>query len=115
MLIISTIAFIAAYGIHMYAKHSRDWCDYCGYMDVPWMSAIPWISGFVFAVIPETLLFNIFWLWVFLINLVFVFILGPILTRIFLRACASGKGAGLDIIIALIIGIITLLIGILIR
>lgn len=115
LLVLSTICFISAYGTHIFAKNSSDCGDWCGYMAVPWMSAIPWISGFILAVIPETLLFNIYWLWMFLINLVIVFILGPTLTTLFLRAFKSGKGAGLDIIISIIIGIITLLIGAIIK
>lgn len=107
LLIISAICFISAYGVHMYAKN--DPLMWCGYMDVPLMSAIPWISGFIFAVIPEAILFeDVFWLWIFLGNAVLVFIFGPIITNLFLVRLASGKGAGIDIIIALIIGFVTL-------
>lgn len=114
LLILSTICFIAAFGIHMCAKGlaETDFGAYCGYMSVPWMCAIPWISGFILAVIPETILSGISWIWVFLINALVVFILGPALTNVYMKRLASGKGAGVDIIIALLIGITTLIIAI---
>lgn len=112
LLVISAICFIAAFGIHMFAKNGMDWC---GYMEVPWMSAIPWICGFILAVIPETVLFDVFWLWMFLINAIVVWALGPLVTRMFLRRLASGKGAGIDIITAIVIGILSLIVGIILK
>ncbi len=107
LLLISVIGFISAYGLHMFAK-----CDplsWCGYMANPALSAIPWISGFVLAVIPEAILLeDVFWLWIFLGNAVLVFILGPTITGFVLRRIASGKGAGVDILVSLIIGFTTL-------
>ena len=113
LFVFSIICFIAAYGTHMFAKNNP--MGWCGYMSVPWMSAIPWISGFVLAVIPEVQLFNIYWLWMFLINLFVVSALGPIITKFFLRRFASGKGAGFDIIIAVVLGVAFLLIGLLVK
>lgn len=112
-LAISAISFIAAFGIHIQASHSSD--GWCGYMAIPWMSAIPWISGFVLAVIPQSLLFNISWWWLFLINIPVVYILGPLFTGFILRRIASGKGAGIDVITSLCIAVITLVIGIILR
>lgn len=109
LLIFSAICFIAAFGIHMYAKN--DVMAWCGYMASPLFSAVPWISGYVLAVIPECLLFDLFWLWVFFINLIIVGVGGPLFARIFIRMFSSGKGAGLDILIALIVGLVTLAIG----
>ena len=109
-LIISAICFISAYGIHMFGKQN----DWCGYMEVPLLSAIPWISGFILAVIPEAIIFDLFWVWTFLINIVAVFTLGPIITRVFLVLVSRGKSAGVDILISLVLGIATLLIGALI-
>lgn len=107
LLVVSIICFVSAFGTHMFAK--SDPLSWCGYMEVPFMSAIPWISGFLLAVIPEALLLNnIYWLWILLGNAVLVYIFGPAITRFFLIRFASGKGAGYDIIIALIIGFITL-------
>jgi hypothetical protein len=90
---------------------SQDISTSCGYMRVPWMSAIPWISGFILAVIPETALFDIKWYWMFLINIPIACICGYVFAVLFLRWFASGLGAGLDVIISLVIGIITLTIG----
>ena len=44
LLVVSVICFISAYGTHMFAKNNP--MSWCGYMDVPFMAAIPWISGF---------------------------------------------------------------------
>lgn len=108
-LCISTICFIAAYGIHMFAKNNV--LDWCGYMSVPLLTMIPWISGFILAVIPETIICGIAWWWMFLINLIIVWLLGPLFASMFLKRFATGKGAGMDIIVALVIGFITLIIG----
>ena len=107
LLLISVISFISAYGSHMFAKNAP--LGWCGYMVNPILSAIPWISGFVLAVIPEVILFeDVFWLWIFLGNAVLVFILGPTITKFVLKRIASGKGAGVDILVTLIIGFTTL-------
>lgn len=113
-LIISTISFISAFGIHLYATTS-DASNWCGYMSSTILSSIPWISGFVLAVIPEAIMIDLFWLWIFLLNAVFVYIFGPILTNVFLIRLASGKGSGVDIITAILIGIISLIIGIVVK
>ena len=47
----------------------------------------------------------------FLINLAIVYIIGPSFTRFFIRRLASGKGLGIDMFIALVIAIKTLIIG----
>ena len=67
------------------------------------------------AVIPECLIFNVTWYWMFLINIAGIYILGPIITKFFLVRMASGKGLGMDAFIALIIGIITLILGLIFR
>lgn len=110
LFVISAICFIAAFGVHMRGTNSAG--GWCPYMEVPWMSAIPWISGFVLAVIPETFLFDISWWWLFLINILVVTILGPFLTDFVMRRIASGKGAGVDVIISMSIAVVTMAIGI---
>lgn len=83
LLVVFAICFISAYGAHMFAKNNP--MSWCGYMDVPFMTAIPWICGFVLAVIPEVILLNsINWVWVLLGNAVIVFILGPAISNLFL-------------------------------
>lgn len=111
--IISTMCFISAFGAHIQGSNRVD--GWCPYMEIPWMSAIPWISGFVLAVIPETYLFDIRWWWLFLINIPLVYIVGPLFTGIVMRRIASGKGTGYDVLISIIIAIVTLIIGILIK
>ena len=59
--------------------------------------------------------FNVTWYWMFLINIAGIYILGPIITKFFLVRMASGKGLGMDAFIALIIGIITLILGLIFR
>ena len=55
--------------------------SYAGYLSSPLLSSIPWISGFILAVIPECLIFNVTWYWMFLINIAGIYILGPIITK----------------------------------
>lgn len=108
-LIISTISFIAAWGIHMLAKNGV--FGYHSYLFVPWKCAIPWISGYGLAVIPETVLLNISWYWVLLINIPITIMLGFWSAKFILRRFASGKGVGLDITISIIVGVVFLAIG----
>lgn len=108
LLCISALCFIAVFGIHIYIINSG---GFYGYTRSLLLKSIPWLSGHVLAVIPECLAFEIYWIWMFLINLAIVYLLGPILTRLFLREFSSGKGLGLDMFIAFIIGIVVLIIG----
>jgi hypothetical protein len=113
-LIISAILFIATFGIHMMIN-SGDQFDKPIYSSDPIMSKIPWMSGFIFPVIPFTLVFEFHWLAIFFINLAVVFILGPTLTGGLLVRFASGKGLGHDMVYSFIGGIITLIIGLIAR
>lgn len=108
LLCISALCFIAVFGIHIYIINSD---DFYGYTRSQLLKSIPWLSGHVLAVIPECLVFEIYWIWMFLINLAIVYIIGPSFTRFFIRRLASGKGLGIDMFIALVIAIITLIIG----
>lgn len=108
ILCVSAICFIAVFGIHIYIINSN---DYYGYISSPLLKSIPWISGHVLAVIPECLAFDIYWIWMFFINLAVLYILGPAFTRFFLRRFASGKGLGIDMFVGLIVGVVTLIIG----
>lgn len=89
--------------------------SFAGYLSSPLLSAIPWISGFILAVIPECLIFNVTWYWMFLINIAIIYILGPTITKFYLVRMASGKGLGLDAFIALGIGITALIVGLMFR
>jgi hypothetical protein len=116
-LVISTICFIAAWGIHVIAKSlaNSDVSFYCPYMSVPLMCAVPWISGFVLAVIPEAVFIDLSWYWVLLINIPITLLLGFLCANIILRRFATGKGAGWDIIVSIVMGLITLAIGLLLN
>lgn len=117
LLVVSAVCFISAWGIHVLAKiGAKENCLlYCGYMSVPWMTAIPWLSGFVLAVIPEVYIFNLAWYWVFLINIPITLLLGNFVAAFILKRFASGRGAGFDILISMTIGIVTLVIGVIIH
>ena len=115
LLIVSTICFIAASGIHLSVKDTLDVNIDTTYRYYPIKNVLPWISGFVIAVIPEGMLFNIFWVWMFLINVVVVMLLGPLFTTMYLRRFATGKGPWSNIVTSVVIGFITLIIAIVIK
>ena len=114
ILIISAILFISTFGIHS-AIITKDRFDQPLYVHNPLMNSLPWISGFVMPVIPLTSVFELNWIAVFFINIAIVLILGSILTRGFLVRFASGKGLGYDMVVSFIAGIVTLIIGLLIK
>ena len=122
-LINSILCFIGAWGIHYMAikkvKSDLDMTWFHPYMLNKWKCAIPVISGFVLAVIPETLLFDIwldiFWLWIFLANIIVTFVFGGLFARITLKRFASGKGPGVDVFVSILIGIVTLILGVIFR
>lgn len=109
--VISIICFISVFGCHAALKNG-DSIDYPGYMYSPLLSSIPYISGFVLVVIPECLIFDIEWYWMFLINIFITIILGPIITKFYLVRMASGKGLGQDAFTSLLIAIVSLILGI---
>ena len=113
-LLVSAILFIGTFGIHMLIA-TGSILDKPLYTRDPVMSAIPWISGFILPVIPFTIVTELHWLAIFFINLVVVYILGPILTRGLLVRFASGKGHGYDMIYSFVGGLIGLIIGLLAR
>lgn len=114
-LILSALCFMATWGIHGRAVYSGNPGEWCGYMDVPLLSAIPWICGYLIAVIPEVLVFDISWGWLLLINILATWLIGPIIANIFLSIFKTGKGAGADIIFAIAIAIVTLIVGLLLK
>lgn len=107
-LVISIISFITVWGCHMMLKNEDPSVEY---LSSPLLSSVPWVSGFVLAVIPECLIFNIAWYWMFLINVAGTVILGPVITRFFLARMGSGEGLGVDAVIALAIGAAALIAG----
>lgn len=106
LLIISILSFYASAGI--YAKQQHDG-EYYGYQSSTFLSLLPFFSSFVLAIIPETFLFDIRWYWLFLINIPVQFIgsmiIGALYNTIWYRA---------NILSPIIVGIITMIIGIII-
>lgn len=108
LLCLSALCFIAVFGIHIYIINSG---EVYGYTRSLILRSIPWLSGHVFAVIPECLAFEVYWIWMFLINLAVVYLLGPTFTRFYIRRFARGKGLVVDMFTALVIAIVALIIG----
>lgn len=108
LLCLSALCFIAVFGLHIYIINS---CDFYGYTNSPLLKSVPWLSGHVLAVIPECLAFEVYWIWMSLINLAVVYLLGPTFTRFYIRRFARGKGLGVDMFTALVIAIVALIIG----
>jgi hypothetical protein len=79
------------------------------------MNVMPYISGFILPVIPLAILLPVHWVIIFLLNPFFFYIAGPFLTRAYLVRFAWGRGAGWDMLYCFIGGIITLMIGLIIR
>lgn len=114
ILIISAFLFISTFGIHAAITSENKW-EQPLYVNNPLLSSIPWISGFLLAVIPLSIVFELNYIAVFFINLVLVWILGPMLTKAFLVRFASGKGLGNDMLVSFIAGLVSLIIGLLIN
>jgi hypothetical protein len=114
ILIISAVLFISTFGIHSFISNGSEF-DKPMYTSNPLMSSIPWISGFIIPVVIWTQITEFHWIALFFINLAVVWILGPMLTKGFLVRFASGKGLGKDMFTAFIAGIVTLIIGLLVK
>lgn len=113
LLVISAILLISTFGIHMVIK--SDIIGQPMYLSNPFLSAIPWISAFVLAVIAWANVIEWHWLLLFIINLVVVFALGPAITKGFLVRFASGKGLGRDMFTSFVLGVILLIVGLVIK
>ncbi len=114
LLVIGAVLLISAFGIHSTISNGSE-IDKPMYTSNPLMSAIPWISGFIFPVIAWANITEFHWIALFFINLAVVWILGPWLTKGFLVRFASGKGLGKDMLTAFVAGIIALVIGLAIQ
>jgi len=114
LLILSSVLFIATFGIHSTIKTSQSF-DQPMYVNNPLLTAIPWISGFILSFVALNSLLDIHWILVFIGNAIVVFILGPFLTRQFLVRFASGDGLGKDMVISFIGGLISFIIGLIIQ
>ena len=115
ILIISAILFTSTFGIHSAILNGVEFGRKPMYLDNPFMSVIPWISGFIFPVIIWTQITDYNWIALFIVNFAAVFLVGPWLTRGFLARFASGKGLGQDMFTAFVAGIVALIIGLLVK
>ncbi len=115
LLIIGAISFIITFGIHAIIKTESNFFDEPLYLSSPILSSIPWISGFILPVIAWSYVINIHWVALFFINLAVVYVLGPWLTRGFIARFASEEGLGKDVVISFVIGLITLVIGLILK
>jgi len=114
ILVISAVLFISAFGIHMIISKSDEY-DKPPYADNIVLSSLPWISGFIIPVFIWSQITEIHWVALFFINAAVVYVLGPWLTRGYIVRLASGKGFGKDMLTAFLAGIVTLVIGFLIK
>jgi hypothetical protein len=112
--ILSIILFIGTFGMHANIKclHPIDQPRYTSNFI---LSSIPWVSGFIFSVIPLVLVFNLNWLMIFFVNLAIVYYIGPLLTRGILERFASGKGIGYDMTYSFFGGILSFILALVFR
>lgn len=114
LLVIAAVLLISTFGIHSFISNGSEF-DKPMYTSNPFMTAIPWISGFILPVIAWANITEFHWIALFFINLAIVWILGPWLTKGFLVRFASGKGLGKDMLTAFVAGIIALVIGLVLK
>ena len=113
-LIVSIWLFETTFGIKM--RHDGDIeFDKPRLLEKRGMVAMPYISAFVLAVIPFAILLPVHWLIIFILNPFFFYIAGPVLTKAYLVRFAWGRGASWDMLYCFTGGVITLMIGLIIR
>jgi hypothetical protein len=95
--VIAYLLFISTFGIHILILNSDKW-EQPPYTDHPILSLIPWISGYVFSVVPIVMTFHLNWIAVFFINILVTKYLGAYITHGYLKRFASGKGLAKDLI-----------------
>jgi hypothetical protein len=114
-LIVSAVLFIGTFGIYIQNSGNRRVFDQPLIFSYPGMKAVPWVCGFILPVIPFALVFPYHWAAIFILNIPLVYIAGPLLTNAILVRIKSPRGHVFDMINTLIGGIITLIIGIIIK
>lgn len=76
---------------------------------------IPYISALILPVIPFAILLPVHWVLITIMNPFFLFAVGPLLTKAYMVRFAWGRGPSWDMLYCFSGGIITLVIGLLIR
>jgi hypothetical protein len=105
LLIISALLFIATFGIYMNIRNTNH--EHIGGLN---MSLLPWISGFILPIIPFTLVFEVHWLAVFVLNIVVVYVIGPAIARAYLVRFSSGF-LKKDVFYSFVGGLVVFIIG----
>ena len=84
LFVFSALCFIATFGIHAIILSLDKW-DQPTYVDNPFLSLIPWLSGLVFSVIPIVIAFELNWILIFLLNAFVAKFLGGFIADRYLR------------------------------
>lgn len=99
---ISALSFISSFGCYLCNRNiSGNFLS----------SIIPSVSAFILAVIPERLIFNIAWIWIFMLNVIVVYNFSTFIAKLYLKSVPNRKNFYRDSINATIIGLITLFFG----
>lgn len=109
LLIIAALLFISTLNIHFIIT-SRPEIEQPPYTrELLWLT-IPWISGLVLPVISWSIIFELHWILLFFINIIVVKFLSSWVTIGLLKLISKGD-LGKDMTVAFILGLISLIIG----
>jgi hypothetical protein len=107
--IIVYLLFISTFGIHVLILNSDKW-EQPPYTEHSVLSLIPWISGYVFSVVPIVMTFQVNWIAVFFVNILVTKYFGANITHGYLKRFASGKGLAKDLVSSFFAASVTLII-----
>jgi len=110
LLILASLLFIVTFGIHATIM-AGDPLERPAYTSHPIFGNIPAITAFILPVIAWSMVLDLHWVWIFILNLFFGFLFSRWLTKGFIVRFASGKGLGNDMLVAFIAGLIAFTIG----
>lgn len=110
LLILASLLFIVTFGIHATIM-AGDPLERPAYTTHPIFGYIPAISAFIIPVFAWSMVIDLHWIWILILNFIFAFIFSRWLTKGFIVRFASGKGLGSDMITAFIAGLIAFAIG----
>lgn len=113
-LIVSIWLLEATFGIKMRGEDVVEF-DKPGLFNKRGSVVIPYISALILAVIPFAVLLPVHWGLILILNPFFLFAAGPFLTKAYMVRFAWGRGPSYDMLYCFSGGVITLVIGLLIR
>ena len=114
LFIVSSLLFISNFGIHALILSQERW-EQPPYVDNQILCLIPWLSGYVFSVIPIIFAFDFNWIVVFLINVLVNKYLGGAITHGYMIRFASGKSLGTDLLTSFIASFGTMILGLILK